>query len=72
MQRIFFSLNIPADDYLHFYQGGALAVSVVADDGRRIEIPAGSFRQFVTHEGIHGRFEMHLDENNKLLRIKKI
>ncbi len=72
MGRIRFSMNLSADEYLHFYKGHARAVSVVADDGRRIEIPAASFRQFVGQDGVKGRFELLLDGNNKLLRIARI
>lgn len=72
MQRIRFSMNLSADEYLHFYRGQAKAVSILADDGRRIEIPAASFRKFVTQDGVTGRFEMLLDSNNKLLRIERI
>jgi len=72
MSRIRFSLNLSADEYLHFYKGYARAVSVVADDGRRIEIPAASFRQFVGQDGVKGRFELRLDGNNKLVDIERI
>lgn len=72
MSRIRFSLSLSADEFLDYYKGYARAVSVVADDGRRIEIPAASFRQFVGQDGVRGRFELLLDGNNKLLRIERI
>jgi len=72
MQRIRFSMSLPADEFLFYYRGQVQTVSVVADDGRRIDIPAASFRQFVGKDGISGRFELLLDANNKLLRIERL
>ncbi|PLY16497.1 MAG: DUF2835 domain-containing protein [Sedimenticola sp.] len=71
-QQIRFSLSISAKLFLHYYQGHAQAVIVQAEDGRRVQIPAHNLRQFVTQDGVFGRFEMVLDENNKMASIRKI
>ena len=34
--------------------------------------PANAIRQFVTHGGISGHFEISFDENNKLIAIQRI
>ncbi len=67
-----FSLNLSADRYLGHYQGSIKRVSVVADDGRRIEFPANALRPFVTKDGVQGQFEMVVDANNRLLRLARI
>ncbi len=67
-----FNLNILYDDYLAFYQGAAHSVSVVADDGRRIEFPANQIQCHLTREGIRGRFELEFDDNNKLIALRRI
>jgi len=72
MERIRFSLNLSADEFLYYYRGQAQAVSVVAQDGRRVQIPASSLRPFVERNGVTGQFEMVLGENHKLLRIERI
>ena len=72
MESIRFSLNLSAEDFLHYYRGQAQAVSLLAEDGRRVQIPASSLRRFVDRNGLTGRFQMVLDENHKLLRIERI
>ena len=67
-----FNLNILYDDYLAFYQEAAHSVSVVADDGRRIEFPANQIQRHLTREGIRGRFELEFDDNNKLIALRRI
>jgi len=71
-QQIRFSLNISSEAFLRYYQGGASVVVVQAEDGRRVQVPANSFRSFVSQQGIVGRFELELDENNKLINLKKL
>lgn len=71
-QRIRFSLNLSYDQFLAVYQGQAKRVSVIADDGRRIEFPAGKIQSYLTKKGIQGYFEMTLTETNKFVSIQKI
>jgi hypothetical protein len=72
MPRHRFQLNISAETYLHYYRGAARAVIVQAEDGRTIQLPANSFRPFVTADGISGRFELTLDANNKLVELRRL
>ncbi|MEN8168386.1 MAG: DUF2835 domain-containing protein [Pseudomonadota bacterium] len=67
-----FSLNLSADRYLSHYQGHARSVSVVADDGRRVEFPANALRPFVTKQGVQGYFELLIDDNNRLQRLERL
>lgn len=67
-----FSLNLSADRYLSHYQGHAKSVSVMADDGRRIEFPANALRPFVTKDGVQGHFELLIDGNNRLQRLIRL
>jgi len=71
-QYIRFSLNLSSEDFLQHYQGAASAVVVQADDGRRIQLPANSLRPFVGQLGVVGRFELELNQNNKLINLKKL
>jgi Protein of unknown function (DUF2835) len=72
MRQARFTLHISADEILRYYRGQAGMVSVVADDGRRLRFPAVSLRRFVTDGGIHGRFVIRFDENNRLLGVERI
>lgn len=71
-QKIRFSLYVAPQDYLRFYQGAASQVSVVSEDGRRVQFPARHLRPYVTPDGIQGRFEMVLDGDNRLVAFKRV
>ncbi len=67
-----FRIAISADEYLAYYQGKAQAVVVRSEDNRTIRFPANAIREFVTRDGVFGRFEITFDENNKLIAIQSI
>ena len=72
VQSVRFQLSLSADQYLNYYKGNATSVSVITEDGQRVEFPAEHLRPFVRHEGIYGRFELLFDANNKFAGIKSI
>jgi hypothetical protein len=72
MQTIRFHLSIPPDEWLRYYRGEATKVVTYASDGRTVQLPASSLRPFVTGEGIYGEFVMRIDDNNKLIDMKRI
>lgn len=61
-----------ADAFLSYYKGRASSVIVLAEDGRRIQLPAASLRPFLLSDGINGEFELSLDATNKLLDIRRL
>lgn len=67
-----FRLAIPADEYLAYYQGSAKVVVACTEDNRTVRFPASAIREFVTHNGIFGDFEISFDENNKLVAIRSL
>ena len=71
-QFIRFSLNLSYEQFLSVYQGVAKNVLAIADDGRKIQFPAGNVQPFLTKDGIRGRFEMELTEQNKFIGVKRI
>jgi len=71
-QSFLFSLRLTAEQYLRVYQGTAKRISVIANDGRRIEFPAQNIQKYLTHDGISGKFEMELTSENKFIGIKKL
>lgn len=72
LKRIRFSLDIPSEQYLRYYQGNARTVSVQAEDGRHVRFPAANLRAFVDRNGVRGRFEITLDKTNRLLEIRRV
>lgn len=71
-QSIRFRLSISADEYLAYYQGRARDVITRADDGRKLQFPANALQPFVSHQGIHGLFELRFDANHKLLGLHRL
>lgn len=72
MTSMRFSLNISAEQYERYYQGSARSVIVTTEDGRTLKFPANALQQFVTHDGIHGHFEIRFDDQNKLQSVIKL
>jgi len=72
MPRKYFKLNISADAYLAYYRGSSQSIVTQSEDGHRIQFPANELRKFVSHAGIHGRFEITYSRDNKLLDIRKM
>lgn len=71
-QRVRFDINIPAEQILAYYQGIARKVSVLAQDGRRIEFPAEKLRPFLDHAGVRGTFELEFDDDHRFVALHQI
>jgi len=69
---ITFSVSLSAEEVLAIYRGEIRRDMVVSDTGPRLDINAQHFMNFTTRQGIHGRFRMVLDGNNRLVRMEKI
>ena len=67
-----FRLSISADQYQRYYSGTAKFVQVITDDGRSLKFPASNLQPFITHEGIHGHFEMRFDNHHKIIDMRRI
>ena len=67
-----FRLSISADEYLAYYQGRVHDVITRAEDGRKLQFPANALQPFVSHQGIHGLFELRFDANHKLLGLQRL
>ena len=72
MNEYYFSLSISRDEYLRYYQGQAVAVVVTDMHGRTIRFPANALRTHVDHTGIHGRFRLVTNEENRLQRLERM
>jgi hypothetical protein len=71
-KHFFFKLQISQQQYLQYYQGTANAVRVVSESGQKVQFPAVRLRPFLTHTGIHGRFCLTIDSNNRFVSLKQI
>ncbi|RDH84606.1 MAG: DUF2835 domain-containing protein [endosymbiont of Galathealinum brachiosum] len=72
MQKMRFSLSISSEKYQAYYAGHAKFVRVHAEDGRSLKFPAVNLKQFVMHDGIHGRFEVVFNDQSKLVSLRRI
>ena len=71
-QTLIIDLHIPADEYLRHYRGTVKKVMCKSRDGRTVQFPSDLLQQFVTHDGVHGTFRLHIDDNNKLVKAERI
>ena len=54
------------------YMQGYHTVVVPTIDGKRVQLPSKNLRPFVGPKGIHGRFLLVTDDNNKIVSLQKI
>lgn len=71
-QRLQVVLNISPQKLIHYYEGTVSSVVANTTDGRTIRFPANILRSVVQADGVHGIFELVLDENHKFVSIKRI
>lgn len=67
-----FKLSLSSEAFLLVYQGIAKNISARTDDGQVIKFPAQHIKQFLTHDGIYGYFEMAFSAENKFVSIKRL
>ena len=71
-QRFYFSLAISQDQFLRHYQGRANMVQVLSECGQSLRFPATRLRPLLTHSGIHGRFCLTVDNNNRFISLQQL
>jgi len=69
MNSYLFRLSISADKYKAYYSGQVQNIQVRSHDGKTVRFPASAIRQYVTADGVHGEFELQVDQNNKLIGL---
>ncbi|MDX2495838.1 MAG: DUF2835 family protein [Desulfuromusa sp.] len=72
IKKFYFRLQISQQQYLQYYQGTASAVQVISECGKRLHFPAVRLRPFLTHNGIHGRFCLTIDDNNRFIDLQML
>lgn len=72
MTELTFVLHITPDQYLAYYNGAAKTVAVTTESGVSLKFPANALQKFIGHDGIHGRFKITFDQNNKLQGVSRL
>lgn len=67
-----FRLNLSQDELMRVYQGSAARVSVVTEQGLRVELSAQHLRRFVSYSGVQGRFRLKTDDNHRFIDLERI
>ena len=67
-----FSISLSKRKTEQIYQGQAKYLMVFTDDGLKLQFPISNFRQFVSEQGIQGRFRAETDEKHRLLKLHKV
>ena len=72
MRKSIVTISLDSEQVLLFYKRQKERVRAVADDGTSISLPFDIIAQFVSHHGIHGRFEISYDSSGKFKGIKRV
>ncbi|MDW3095445.1 MAG: DUF2835 domain-containing protein [Gammaproteobacteria bacterium] len=72
MGSITVTLAINTQEFARLYRGQARDVICTSKDGRTVQFPANALRQFLTHDGIYGEFEIFFTKDNKLAKVEKL
>lgn len=72
MHALVVNLMIDPEEFQRLYAGSVKDVSAIAVDGRRVQFPGNILRQFVTREGIRGRFMIRFDDENRFESIQRL
>jgi hypothetical protein len=72
MPSLVLDIALSAERMRAVYQGRANRIVVHSRDGRRVSLPAHHFRQFLTHEGVYGSFELEFSGTGELLSLRRL
>mgnify|MGYP000623555414 CR=1 FL=1 len=72
MRALVVNLVIDSEEFQRLYSGSVKDVSAIAVDGRRVQFPGNILRQFVTREGVRGRFMIRFDAENRFESIQRL
>ena len=72
MPNYTFRLNLNTDQVLTIYRGEAHRLSVMSEQGLRIELSVQHLRRFIGHSGIQGRFRLRTVENHRFIDLERL
>ena len=68
----YFSINAPYQQCEVLYVPSMPDVVTVSESGLSVQVPTNRLRQFVTSDGIKGRFRMVIDANKKIKSFERL
>ncbi|KJF80900.1 DUF2835 domain-containing protein [Photobacterium angustum] len=72
MRSFTFRVNISYQVFLQHYSGTASSAVVMTENGLKLQLPAVRLRPYLTQMGVRGRFQVAVDDNNKLTTLTKL
>lgn len=72
MRSFTFRVNISYQVFLQHYSGAASSAVVITENGLKLQLPAVRLRPYLTQMGVRGRFQVAVDDNNKLTTLTKL
>jgi hypothetical protein len=72
MNQYVFNLKIGYDEFLPIYRGSINKLVVRDVNGRTIELPAAHFKQFLTPQGVNGRFKLLTESSGKFQSLSRL
>ncbi len=72
MRTFEFAMALSAQKTQSIYQGQARSILVETDKGLKLQLPVANFRSHVNVGGIHGRFRIKIDADNKIVALLKL
>jgi predicted flavoprotein YhiN len=72
MPQINFNIKISPSELEKYYAGTAKVISVVANNGQRLQFPANLMLPYVSHYGISGEFVLDYSSSGKARSLTKV
>ncbi len=67
-----FNVSVDAERMLAMYRGDVRYLLVYSTAGLKLQLPLSNFRPYVDEQGLHGRFRVEVDQNNKIQTLQKL
>jgi hypothetical protein len=72
IRQSIFSIDLEYDEAHVFYTGAKNRVLVIANDGKKINLPWSMLQPFFAPSGVQGQFVIRYTDEGKMLELKKL
>jgi hypothetical protein len=72
VKQYHFTIALTAEEFKLAYSGSVKNVIVQTIEGARVQIPVMRLQPFLLPGGVHGKFRLIIDQNNKFVRLERL
>ncbi|MBO1255033.1 DUF2835 family protein [Alteromonas sp. 5E99-2] len=72
VKHFYFNLDVPYHECETIYLQPVPNAVIRAESGERVQVPTARLRQCITREGLKGRYQLTIDEQNKFIKFIKL